>query len=593
MMLTRLWRLLEGADRRRILWIVPLLVVSAGVEIVGVAAVLPFLALLADPGSVVSLPLVGPTLDAWADGDPLALLRLSGALLATFLVLANVLVMLTQWWLFSFSWSLNHRLSARLLAHYLAQPYAFALTRNTAALANKVVVEVRQLIEQGVQSGLEIVTRSAVIGGLVGFLVLLDPLLAVTVFGVLGLAYGGLFTLTRHYLGRIGRESVRAGAGRMKAVNEALGGFKELKVLGREAAAFAQYTGPSRRYGEVQAAQRALSTLPRYGLEAIAVGSMVLLAALLAGRDGAFASTLPLLGAYAFAGLRLMPAMQTLFAAVARSRFAVGSLESVESDLSSGDREHDVFAPTPPAPPFERSIVLRDVTFAYPGREEPILRGITLEIPRRRSVAIVGRTGSGKTTAVDVLLGLLEPSSGGIELDGRAVQGDDLRSYRQLFGYVPQGVFLLDDTVTRNVAFGLPDAAIDVEAVRRACELAQIASFVETELPEGYDTIVGERGIRLSGGQRQRIGVARALYGQPEVLVFDEATSALDVHTERQLYAALEHIARSHTVVTIAHRLDTVAKADLVVVLEGGRVVDQGPPDEVLARYRGEVVASS
>jgi ATP-binding cassette subfamily C protein len=472
------------------------------------------------------------------------------------------------------------------LGHYLAQPYVFMLTRNTAALANKVIVEVRHLVESGFQSGLEILTRSVVIVAIVGFLVVLDPVLAIIVFTVLGTTFGAIFAASRRYLQRVGAEVVVMGAARLKALNEALGGFKDLKVTGREAFAHLQYDRPSRRYGEIQAAQNAIVRLPRYALEAVAVGGMVLIASLLSGRDDALTTTLPLLGAYAFAGLRLMPAMQQLFTAIARVRFATGSLDAVEGDFQAADAGEGALQGLPEALPFERSITLRDVRFRYPEGDEPVLDGVTLEIPRHRSIALVGRTGSGKTTLVDLMLGLLTPDAGTVEVDGVPVTVGQRRSYRRLFGYVPQTVYLLDDTVARNIALGLPDEDIDMDAVRRACVLAQIADFVDRELPNGYQTVVGERGVRLSGGQRQRIGIARALYHRPPVLVFDEATSALDMHTERQLFDALEAIARSHTVVTIAHRLETVAKSDVVVVLDRGRVVDRGSPEEVLKRYR-------
>jgi ATP-binding cassette, subfamily B, bacterial PglK len=582
----RLWRLLDRGDRRRVLLILPMLLITALIEIVGVAAVIPFLALLADPASVHTLPVVGTIFAASGVEDPVVLLRWTGVTLAFVLLIANGLVIATNWWLLRFSWSVNHRMSARLLRHYLSQPYAFTLTRNTAALANKVIVEVREMMENSIHAGLEVLTRSVVIVALVGFLVVLDPLLAVVVFTSLGAVYGIIHLLSRRYLLRIGEEAVSVGAARLKAVNEALGAFKDLKLSGREMSAFDRYDGLARRYGEVQAGLRAMSRLPRYALEGVAVGGMVLTASVMAGRTGAFVNVLPLLGAYAFAGLRLMPLMHQLFDAVSRSRFGIGALQAVEADfLEVEDGDGDLESRQVP-PPFERSIALRDVSFSYPNEATPVLCGVDLEVPRRTTIALVGRTGSGKTTLIDVLLGLLTPDGGTVEVDGVPVTRERRRGYRRLFGYVPQSVYLLDDTVRRNVALGLPDDAIDMVAVRRACELAQIHDFVTNELANGYETDVGERGVRLSGGQRQRIGIARALYHRPQVLVFDEATSALDVHTERQLYEALEAIARSHTVITIAHRLETVAKADIVAVLDQGRIVDQGPPKVVLERYR-------
>jgi ATP-binding cassette, subfamily B, bacterial PglK len=589
--IARLWRQLAPRERRRLIGIVPLLVLSAVVEIVGVAAVIPFLALLADPYSVRTLPVVGPWVVASGIEDPSVLLRWAGATLALTLLLANGLVMGTQWWLLRFSWSVNHAISSRLVGHYLAQPYAFVLDRNTAELANRVVTVVRQVVDHGLSGALNIISRSVVIFALVAFLVALDPVTAIVAFVTLGSIYGTIFILLRRYLRRIGHESVTTGTARLKAVNEALGGFKDLRVAGREASAYRQFLEPSRRFGEIEAGWTAVATLPRHALEAVAVGGLVLIASLMSGAGVGVTGTLPLLGAYAFAGLRMMPALQALFGAVARIRFAGGSLDAIEADFGYVKDLEPMTEREPTPMPFEGAIELRDVRFGYAGADAQALKGVSLAVAKHRSLAIVGRTGSGKTTLVDVLLGLLTPQSGRVLVDGEPVARDQRRSYRRIFGYVPQSIYLLDDTIERNVAFGLAPEEIDPEAVKRACREAQIADFIESELPHGYATEVGERGVRLSGGQRQRIGIARALYHQPAVLVFDEATSALDVHTEEQVYRALEGIARDRTVVTIAHRLETVAKADHVVVLEHGRVVDQGPPGEVLGRYRGEVVA--
>src|SRR5690606_10691716 len=294
----------------------------------------------------------------------------------------------------------------------------------------------------------------------------------------------------------------------------------------------------------------------RFGLEAIAVGGMVFIASLMAGRSGTFSSTLPLLGAYAFAGLRLMPALQSIFASLSRFRFALGAIEAVEEDFANAaELRAELGVADGPRLSFTRSIELRSVSYRYPGATRPALQDVSLSIPKRGNVALVGRTGSGKTTLADVILGLLPLDDGRIEVDGVSIGPENLLAYRRLFGYVPQSIFLTDGSVKQNVAFGVADDAIDDDAVRRACEAAQLDAFIREELPEGYDTVVGERGIRLSGGQRQRIGIARALYYDPPVLIFDEATSALDVHTEKAVYEALGAIAETRTVITIAHRL--------------------------------------
>ena len=585
-MLTRIWRLLDGNERRRLLQLIPLVLLTAGFELIGVSAVIPFVTLLADPDGVLALPIVGPWIEASGVSDTGALLRYAGLGLALAVLIANALVMLTRYRQYRFAAQLTYTMSSRLLAHYLAQPYAFTLTRNSASLTNTVMQQVDR-VAQGVGSGLQLLTAGVTIVALLVFLVALDPLLALASFGMLGGLYGAIFLVSRRYLTRTSRELAAIGAARFKAINEAMGGFKDLKVAGRERSALRHYQVPARRQAQIQANVSAISALPRYALEAIAVGGVVVIASLMAGRDGAFATTLPLLAAYVFGALRLMPAMQSVFAAFAKLRNTQGAVEILEADLREAGEVGDALADAPPPLPFAHSIALRGVSYHYPAGDEAALRGIDLVIEKGRSLGIVGRTGSGKTTLVNVLLGLLEPSEGHVEVDGAAaVALADKRAYRRLFGYVPQDIFLLDDSVRRNVALGIPDDEIDDAAVRLACVQAQVDDFIERELPTSYDTIVGERGVRLSGGQRQRVGIARALYHQPAVLVFDEATSALDVHTERRVFEALEAIAKERTLVMIAHRLETVAKADRVIVLDAGRVVDAGSSADVVGRYR-------
>ena len=589
-MLVRIWKLLDPAERRQLLLLTPLVLLSAGFELVGVSAVIPFVTLLADPDAVSTLPIVGGWVEASGIEDTVTLLRFAGFGLAFAVLAANAMVMLTRYRQYRFAANLNYTMSTRLLGHYLSQPYAFTLTRNSASLTNAVQGQVGR-VTGGIGTAIGLMTASVSTIAILTFLIALDPRLALTSFGVLGALYGLIFLASRRFLTRTSRELVRIGTARYKAVNEAMGGFKDLKVAAREREALRHFQRPARRQADITAVVNAVKGLPRYALEAIAIGGMVVVASLMAGRDGTFTATLPLLGAYVYGALRLLPAMQTLFAGLASLRSIVGAVEVLEADLAEARETADLLA-TPPDPiPFERTITLRGVEYRYPTGAEVALHAIDLHLTKGRSLAIVGRTGSGKTTLVNVLLGLLEPSAGGIEVDGTTIDAGTRRAYRRLFGYVPQDIFLADDTIRRNVALGIPDDEIDDDAVHRACQQAQVDDFVETELPDGYLTVVGERGVRLSGGQRQRIGIARALYHQPPVLVFDEATSALDVHTERHVFEALEVIARERTLVMIAHRLETVAKADHVVVLEGGRVTDAGAAKDVLARYRRVGVA--
>lgn len=582
-----LYRLLTRDERLSLFKLLPWVIGSALVEIVGVAAVVPFLSLLADPDSIVTIPVIGSWLSS-LEVEPLTLLRWLGLGVAVAVILVNLMVTLTTWQLMRFSWRLNHTISSRLLRHYLTQPYAFLLTRNSADLANKTTEQVYRITQDGFGAAVDLIARSVAAAAIVAFLIYLDPVLAFYAFVTLVGAYGLIYVTTKQFVARIGREATKLNTTRLRVVNEAMGGFKELKVSGREHTALEQYLAPSKRYADVRAIYDALGALPRFALEAIAVGGMILLASLMAGRSGTFSSTLPLLGAYAFGGLRLMPALQGIFSSLTRIRFSLGAIEAVEEDFAAASElGADLRSTEVERLHFNERIDLRSITFQYPTASKPALVDVNLTIPKRGNVALIGRTGSGKTTLADVILGLLHPDAGHVEVDGELVGPHNIMSYRRIFGYVPQSIFVTDGSILENVAFGVPQNDIDREAVQRACEAAQIHEFITTELPEGYATVVGERGIRLSGGQRQRIGIARALYSDPPVLIFDEATSALDVHTEQAVYSALDAIAETRTVITIAHRLETIANAHQVVVLEQGQVKEIGTPADVLTRYRG------
>lgn len=583
-MLPRLYDLLSPTEKRAVLRLLPLVVVAALFEVVGVAAVVPFFTLLGDPGSAAGVPLVGHWL-AGSAADPLTVLRWAGVGAAVAVVLMNLVGIVANWRLLRFAWGLNDTLSTRLFTHYLAQPYTFMLSRNSAAMANNVMQEVYRLTSDGFVAALTLVARAVVALAIVAFLLVLDPTLAVVAFAALAGSYALIYAAVKGVLRRVGREATGANRERLRLVNEGLGGFKEIKLLGLEEGAGARYRAPSKRYADAQSLSGVISTVPRYALEAMALGGMILIAVGMAGRTESFGAALPLLGVYAVAGMRLLPALQAIFGAVARLRYAEGALEAIATDLTAEAELPQVAPPEAPLA-FEERILLRAVSYRYPGSERRALNEVDLSIPRRGSVALIGRTGAGKTTLADVVLGLLPPTEGTISVDDVTVTAANLLAYRRLFGYVPQSIFLIDGTVAENVAFGMPAALVDHAAIERACEAAQLSSFIEGELPNGYESVVGERGVRLSGGQRQRIGIARALYRNPQVLVFDEATSALDVHTERAVYDALRVVAGTRTVITIAHRLETVAGSDLVVVLEEGAVVDVGDPGRVLRDYR-------
>jgi ABC-type multidrug transport system fused ATPase/permease subunit len=411
----------------------------------------------------------------------------------------------------------------------------------------------------------------------------ISPVPATILALLLGGAYVLVFRLVRRLLQQNGERAAAAGRSLVKSVAEACGGIKEIKLGGLEREFVSRHADSSRALADCQATGSIVPMLPRYVLEVVAFGSVIALVVVLFGSDRSFSAIVPEMTIFVVAGYRLMPALQAVFNGLAQVRYHQAALERVTHDLAGAPQ------PAPHAPgaaklPLQQEIALNGVSFTYPAAGQPSLIDITLTIPARSTVALVGPSGSGKSTLADLILGLLPPDKGEIAVDGLPLVGERMRSWQQSVGYVPQAVFLADDTVSRNIAFGLPAGQIDQSAVVAAARLANIHEFIEHELPEGFETLIGERGVRLSGGQRQRLGIARALYHSPQVLVLDEATNSLDGLAEEAIIEAIRLLARRVTVIMIAHRLATVRECDTLFLFDEGRVVDSGSFSDLVER---------
>jgi ABC-type multidrug transport system fused ATPase/permease subunit len=420
---------------------------------------------------------------------------------------------------------------------------------------------------------------------IIGLLSAVDVRLALTIGLVLGGAYVTVFVFLRRKQRRLGRERVLQNGLRYQMAGEALAGIKELKVLGRERGFLQRFKKPSWLFCRASASNQVVSSLPKYALETIAFSGILLIILYSLRFYEDVGAMLPVLSLYAFAGYRLMPSLNEVFAAAIQIRFNRVALEDLHQDLQDSIRDSEGLPATRAESAAERvslrnEIRLYDVGYLYPGASAWSLQSISMRIGRNQIVGIVGETGAGKTTLVDVLLGLLECTQGRIEVDGVPLHADHRLLWRRSCGYIPQEIFLSDDSVRANIAFGVSPDLIDDEAVRRSAAIAQIDRFLDT-LPEGYQTRIGERGVRLSGGQRQRIGIARALYHDPDVLVMDEATSSLDGATEAAVMEMIHRLGRSKTLIVIAHRLSTVKACDVIHLLQAGRLVASGTYEEL------------
>ncbi len=569
--------LLTAHERRRAIQVFVLMLLMALVEALGIVSIMPFVAVLANAEIVTKNYYLSAVYNYFGFTNPdIFLIFLGLGTLSVFLT-GLVLKAATVYASLRYTNMRTHSLTCRLLAAYLRQPYAFFLGRNTADLGKTVLSEVGRVTNGVLLPMLRVLSGMVVAITILFMLVWIEPFLSLAVAVVLGGAFAIVYLSTRRLLHVIGKERVKANELRFVLANEALNGVKELRLMGRVDAYLARFWRPSERYARHQATSKTIGELPQFGIQAIVFGGALFSVLFLTAQRGGLDEALPYISLYALAGYRLMPAFQVVFNNLTRIRFALPTLELLHNDLT--DKEDQALLDGEQRDVSQRlngTIRLNGVTYQYPGMERSAVRDLNLEISRGTSVAFVGSTGAGKSTVVDLILGLLQPTQGQIVVDDQQLRGASLRNWQMNIGYVPQATYLADDSVAANIAFGIPYKKIDKSAVERAARAAQIHEFVVADLADGYDTIVGERGIRLSGGQRQRLAIARALYHDPEVVVFDEATSALDNATEAVVMEAIEALRGAKTVIIIAHRFSTIEQCDHIFLLKDGELLADG-----------------
>ena len=584
--LKKINRLLDRRDRGKVLILVGLMIVTAFMQTAGIASIMPFLAVLSDPGMVESNRALSLAYERLGFDSTTNFLYALGIVAFIVFILGTALQAATHWAITRFSLMQQYELSRRLMSDYLRRPFTFFLGRNSGDLSKTILEETTHAISGTVMPVMRLASHGLVALAIIVFLFLLQPWLSLTVAVSLGGFYGAIYLLSRKWLKRIGAERVEANRARFTTAAEAFAGVKEIRLLGRERDYLERYRQPSKLYARHQANAALLEAMPKYAIEAIAFGGVLILVLFLMAGDRGLAQVLPLIAVYALAAKKLLPAFQNIFASFSSLRFSAAAVDNVLRDLGDQPDSGRLLPPNRQPPPLvpTTAIMLTDVYYQYPGSERPAINRISLDIPARTTVGFVGSSGAGKSTLVDVLLGLLAPQSGHIRIDDVRLTTENVRNWQSALGYVPQHIFLADQSVAENIALGLREDQIDQASVERAARLANLHEFVTAELPHGYDTIIGERGTRLSGGQRQRIGIARALYRNPAVLFFDEATSALDNATELAVMDAIHNLSGEKTVILVAHRLSTVKPCNRIYVLKHGEVVDQGSWDDLSNR---------
>jgi ATP-binding cassette, subfamily B, bacterial PglK len=585
-----------GASRKKLSILVLGAVVAAFFEAIGIGMVGPFIALVTNPKFATQYPAIPQFfrtigLTYLAD-NPAMILPFFGIAVVVVTYLKSYITFCVQRYVFRFSYAQRGKLFARLMYTYSRAPYPYHLTHNSAELIQKMVNETEQFTTTVVMPQLFIISNACVIAAIILLLLFVNSLAMLVVTGMFLVAFG----ILQHFKQRItrwGKDKTESFEATIRIVNHALGGIKEVRILGCETYFEQQANAETHRYATSAAAFIAFSNLPRYALEAFMVTFLVAFTFIYLRLNPNNPESLSsVLGIFALASVRMLPALITMVGSISNVRYAKYSLDNMYHDL----KELEKLSPELIAAdrrdglerlqgklrtlPFSDRIELENITYQYSASAELSLDRVSLTLKRGESIGIIGRSGAGKTTLIDMILGLLTPNQGDITVDGESIY-HDLRAWQNMIGYVPQNIFLIDDTLERNIAFGVPDHLIDYERMQKAIAVTQLEELVE-RLPEGLKTVLGERGTRLSGGQRQRVGIARIIYHDREVLVLDEATSALDNATELLVSDAVKTLGGHKTLIIIAHRLSTIEHCDRIYMMERGRVVKSGTYEEVV-----------
>lgn len=571
--------LIGRENRMRLAVLIPMSLIVSATEIAGAGLVYSLIGVATGSGQSLALPIIGDVRGAF-DVDETTLLVGLALAMGAFFVLKALAKIGHEYVKSRIVGMMAARLASRMMVGYLSMPYAFHLRRNSAELIRNTNGAVRQVFGDVIKPMIAMLSASIISLGMLALLIAVSPFATMAAIVVLGLSALVMMKIIQPRIARLGARQHELNRTTLKSLQQSYHGVRDVKLMGAENAFGQQYRRLRRKMAQVGYRTNVAEAIPAEFIELALLGFILFffLITIVTGQNTT--DMLAVLGLFAYAGQRLESAVKKIVSAFNKLRHGEAPIADLSHDLRLIE-QHEQALRTPREPlPFDHEIRVDDVTFRYEAAHDDALRGIDLTIPRGEVLGICGPTGGGKTTLVDVISGLLEPTSGRVTVDGKDL-ADHARAWQLNLGVVPQMVFLTDGTLRENIALVTANGAVDEQAIQEAVDLAQLREFVDT-LPDGLDTVVGERGVRVSGGQRQRVAIARALYRHPRVLIFDEGTSALDNTTEREVIDAIERLRGEHTIIMVAHRLSTVRRADRVLLLEKGRISALGTYDQLL-----------
>lgn len=544
-------------------------------QVLGIASILPFMQLVAQPESIYNNEFLLLIQDVFGATDARTMLIITGTGVLILVIVGNLFSGFTVWLQHKYAWEIAHSVSTRLLDSYLKRPYDFFLNIQHSVLLNKSLIEVGRFVREVLIPIIDFLARISIVLVISVLLIWVNPKLALIVIAVFSAAYLMIYAFTRRYLSRQGEDRTTENEKLLKSLNDVLAGIKAVKIYEAESFFYRRFESASSYLIKIYPRTKLIAEAPRYLIEIIAFGGILSIILFLLINSENVQDALPVLSLYALAAYRLLPALQKAFAAASSVKHSFSLVDGIYEDLHAlPSNRLDNNTTETEMPQFSKKIELVNIDFKY--RDKQLFKNLSLSINQGSTIGIVGSTGSGKSTLIDLIVGLLKPQHGLVKIDNSVLDNTNVKSWNHQIGYVPQEVFLFDDTIARNIALGLEDSDVDMKRVENAAKMAEIHDFIVDELPLGYQSNAGERGFRLSGGERQRIGLARAFYRLPKLLILDEATSALDNMTESAVIESLSKLSKDLTVIIIAHRLSTVKNTDRIILLQEGKIIDDG-----------------
>lgn len=583
----RLWRCVSSRRRVQFSFLLVFMVFASFADILSIGAVVPFLGVLMTPERIFSQPFFAPVVQWLGIREPQGLLLPFTVAFASAALLAGVMRLALLYAQTRLSHGIGADFSLSIYRRTLFQPYRVHISRNSSDLIAAISNKTASVVYQTLLPILSLISSCFILFAILATLIAINPQIALIAFLGFGLIYAGVVLMTRRALIRDGQRANREQARVVKALQEGLGGIRDVLLEGAQETYVRIYRSADEPMRRAQANIQIVAGSPRYGIEAVGMVFIAGLSYWLAIQSEGIVASISVLGALALGAQRLLPILQLMFSNWSSLRAGKPALDDVLSMLEQPLPPHsDSSHPLTPIP-YKHEISLQEVCFRYNEGGEPVLKNVCLTIHRGEKIGFVGTTGSGKSTLLDTVMGLILPDEGVLAIDGTRIDETNIRGWQARIAHVPQHIFLTDDTIAENIAFGVPRGSIDMDRVRDAAARAQVAHVIE-RLDQGYDTLAGERGVRLSGGQRQRIGIARALYKKADVLILDEATSALDNQTEDAVMQSLESLGEELTILMVAHRLSTLKNCGRIVELEHGAIKRVGRFEDVI----GDGVAS-